>query len=76
MRDGWFYSEAGWTTGPVSIEALIAVLRQRDDPLLESLVWNNDCQFCGPAKDAPQVAEMLRSTSTRAKRSANEVQFC
>ena len=58
MRDGWFYSEVGRPIGPVSIDALITVLRQRADPL-NSLVWTKDCQFCGPAKDVPPVAELI-----------------
>jgi len=67
MRDGWFYGENGRPIGPVSIDALIAVLRQRSDPL-NSLVWTKDGQFCGPAKDVPQVAESIfRSPSISSK---------
>ena len=33
MRDNnWFYSEGGRPIGPVSLDALIAVLGQRADP--------------------------------------------
>jgi hypothetical protein len=64
MRDGWFYSdENGRPIGPVSIDALIAVLRQRSGPL-NSLVWTKDGQFCGPAKDVPQVAESIFRSPT------------
>ena len=58
MRDGWFYSEDGKPIGPVSVEAMIDVLCQRPDPL-NSVVWNTGYQICGPAKDVPEVAELL-----------------
>ena len=62
--DEWFYSDQnGRPIGPVSIDALIAVLRQRSDPL-NSLVWTKDGQFCGPAKDVPQIAESIFRSPT------------
>jgi hypothetical protein len=53
MGDGWFYSEAGRTIGPVSIEA---ALRHRADPL-NCLVRNGE--VCAPVKDVPEVAELI-----------------
>ena len=58
MRDGWFYNEKGTPTGPLSIDALIGVIRKAADPRSVQ-VWNTgfkDWQF---AKDVPQIAELI-----------------
>ena len=56
MGDGWFYSDGGRAVGPISIEELVAALRQRPDPL-NCLVWNS--QICAAASDVPEVAELI-----------------
>jgi hypothetical protein len=56
MREGWFYQRGRKANSPLSIDALIAVLRQRPNPL-NSLVRNTNRQICGLAKNVPQVAE-------------------
>jgi hypothetical protein len=58
MRDGWFYNASGKPAGPLSIDALIPLLRKEAKPL-NAKVWNTGDKDWRLVKDVPEIAALL-----------------
>jgi GYF domain 2 len=58
MGGGWFYAQEGKAVGPLTFDALIAVVRKMPDARYVK-VWHASFEDWQAAKDVPQISSIF-----------------